>query len=252
MIAAPAGPRVAASGRSRPLSGREIVVAAENIHKAFRRGACPTPVLAGVDLDVQRGECLFLIGPSGSGKSTLLSILGCSLAPDRGRVVLLGRPVAPGERVAVRRRSIGFVFQNFQLIRGLSALDNVCVPLMLQGVEPDAARRRARDMLADVGLEELLQASVDKLSAGQCQRVALARALANDPALILADEPTAALDEETGQHVMQLLRTLIDAHGKTAIIVTHDPRISHFADRILALKGGLVVPGGKETRSPQN
>jgi putative ABC transport system ATP-binding protein len=223
------------------MRGVEIVVSAWNIHKSFRRGSAATAVLAGVDLDVCRGECLFLVGPSGSGKTTLLSILGCTLTPDRGEVLLLGNSVTEASRLAVRRRSIGFVFQNFQLIRGLSALDNACVPLMLAGRPPAAARRRAEDLLVEVGLGNFLHASVDALSAGQCQRVALARALVGDPVLILADEPTAALDEDTGQQVMQLLRRLVTKHGKTAVVVTHDPRIFPFADRILSLAGGRIA-----------
>jgi putative ABC transport system ATP-binding protein len=222
-------------------------VEAVGIDKAYRRGAEVTSVLRGVNLRVASGECVCLVGPSGSGKSTLLSILGCILQPDRGRLVLRGEEVRAGRLVEFRRRRIGFVFQAFRLVRGLTALDNVCVPSMLSGTPLAEARERAAALLADVGLPGLAHAVVDQLSAGQCQRVALARALANDPELILADEPTAALDAHTGRQVMELLRALLAAHGKTAIIVTHDPRVVQATDRVYSLTDGQLVASRQES-----
>ena len=190
------------------------------------------------------GECVFLAGPSGSGKTTLLSIVGCILTPDRGRVRILDQDVlaldGPG-RVTMRRDRIGFVFQRFHLIRGLTALDNVSVPLVLRGTPRRAAHRRAADLLDSVGLADKAAAQPQNLSAGQCQRVALARALAGDPQLILADEPTASLDAANGPEMMKLLRRLTTDEGKTAIVVTHDQRIFPFADRVLWLENGRVV-----------
>ena len=214
------------------------------VSKAYCRGAAATTVLDEVDLTVRRGECAFLAGPSGSGKTTLLSILGCILAADRGRVELFGQDLAslgPHERTLLRRDRIGFVFQRFHLIRGLTALENVCVPMTLRGVAERAAHARARDLLQAVGLGQRLDADPRNLSAGQCQRVAVARALANDPALVLADEPTASLDAKNGQEVMRLLRRLVAQEGRTAVVVTHDSRIFSFADQIHWLENGRIV-----------
>ena len=219
-------------------------VRVEGVHKAYRRGATTTPVLNGVDLAVAAGECVFLAGPSGSGKTTLLSILGCILTPDRGRVQILDRDVLaldPPGRVCLRRDQIGFVFQRFNLIRGLTALENVCVPLVLRSVSARAAHRRGRALLEAVGLADKAGSQPQNLSAGECQRVALARALANNPQLILADEPTASLDAANGPEVMKLLRRLTTEEGKTAIVVTHDARIFPFADRVLWLENGRVA-----------
>jgi putative ABC transport system ATP-binding protein len=221
-----------------------FAVRVAGVEKAYRRGTTASPVLEGVDLDVSRGECVFLAGPSGSGKTTLLSIIGCILSPDRGRVEVLGQDLQGLDAVArsaLRRDRIGFVFQRFHLIHGLSALDNVCVPLTLQGARPRAAQQRGLALLEAVGLADQAHAQPRNLSAGQCQRVAVARALANDPDLILADEPTAALDAANGHEMMQLLRRLINEHRKTAVVVTHDPRIFSFADRVCYLENGCIA-----------
>jgi putative ABC transport system ATP-binding protein len=232
------------------------VVSLEDVHKSYRRGSVDSPVLRGVNLRVGAGRCVFLAGPSGSGKTTLLSILGGILRPDRGHVWLMGEDITTlteQERIVMRRHRIGFVFQRFHLIRGLSALENVAVPLTLQHVPLRDANRRARELLGEVGLGDHLHAPPGKLSTGQCQRVALARALVADPDLILADEPTAALDETNGQTVMQLLRHLTSDQGKTAIVVTHDARIFRFADQVCRMESGHVVEEihgpGESTRS---
>ncbi len=214
------------------------------MRKSYRRGSTTTEVLGGIDLTVGRGECVFLVGPSGSGKSTLLSILGCILTPDDGQLRVLGREIGQLNdrlRIQIRRDVIGFVFQRFQLIRGLTVLDNVLVPLQLQGKPLHVARPRVLELLQAVGLADLAGAKPNRLSAGQCQRVALARALANDPLIILADEPTASLDAATGDEIMQLLRRLITQYKKTAIVVTHDQRIFKYADRIYHLEDGLLT-----------
>ncbi|RMF97961.1 MAG: ABC transporter ATP-binding protein [Planctomycetota bacterium] len=228
-----------------------MIVSVRGIEKSFIRGTNRMQVLRGIDLDACPGECVFLAGPSGSGKSTLLSILGCILTPDSGTVRLFGTPVEQLDETAraeLRRKRIGFVFQRFHLIRGLNALDNVCVPMVLRGVDWHAARRRASELLDRVGLGEHLHADPRRMSAGQCQRIAFARALANDPQLILADEPTASLDGEHGTEAMRLLRALTAEEGKTAIVVTHDARIFGFADRVLWLEDGRIV----ENREPQS
>jgi putative ABC transport system ATP-binding protein len=223
------------------------------VTKSYRRGAAVTTVLDEVDLTVRKGECAFLAGPSGSGKTTLLSILGCILAADHGRIELFGKNVAslgPHERTLLRRDRIGFVFQRFHLIRGLTALENVCVPMTLRGDAPRAAHARARELLESVGLGDLMDAHPKNLSAGQCQRIAIARALANEPDIVLADEPTASLDAKNGQEAMRLLRKLVTEEGKTAVVVTHDSRIFSFADHIHWLENGRIVKQHSEQHSP--
>jgi putative ABC transport system ATP-binding protein len=220
------------------------VIQITDLAKSYRRGGQVMPVLVDIDLEVAQGECVFLAGPSGSGKTTLLSIIGCILSQDAGQISLLGRDVAAMtnlERTLLRRDNIGFVFQKFHLVRGLNALDNVCVPLQLRGEWARTARQRAMELLAAVGLADKARSLPKNLSTGQCQRVALARALAADPDIILADEPTASLDAASGQEAMSLLRRLTTEHGKTAIVVTHDPRIFSFADRICHMENGRLV-----------
>jgi len=221
-----------------------MVLRSREIWKSFLRGKQCSEVLRGVNMEVYQGECVFLVGPSGSGKSTLLAILGCILSPDSGEVELLGQDIAhlsPEERTLLRREKIGFVFQKFHLIRGLSALENVCVPMLLNGVPESSSITRAKSLLTEVGLDEHFHADPRRMSSGQCQRVAIARALATDAELIFADEPTASLDESSGQQAMQLLSKLAREHHKTVIVVTHDNRIFRFADRILEMKEGKLV-----------
>ncbi len=225
-------------------AGPQPAVRVQGLHKAYRRGSVVAPVLNGVELTVQRGQCVYLAGPSGSGKTTLLSVLGCILSADQGEVEIYGRDVVAlddAQRIEFRRRLIGFVFQRFHLIRGLTAIQNVCVPLTLRGISRRPAESRARELLAAVGLAEKVHAHPANLSAGQCQRVAMARALVGDPDLILADEPTASLDAANGQEVVQLLRRLTTQEGKTAVVVTHDQRIFRFADRVYWLENGRVA-----------
>lgn len=189
-------------------------------------------------MSVDRGECLFLVGPSGCGKSTLLSLIGCLLDPDDGQVFIDGIDIASytsDERARFRSEKIGFVFQQHHLIRSLSALDNVCLPLVLSGKLSAGSTRRASELLMAVGLQDKIDARPHELSMGQCQRVALARALVANPPLILADEPTASLDAHSGRAAIELIVRLVKEFGKTAIVVTHDQRILQFADRILEL-----------------
>ncbi len=219
------------------------VVALRDVTKSYTRGNSTTCVVNQVNLCVEQGECVFLIGPSGSGKSTLLSMIGCVLTPDDGEVRILGQDVRGLSRTAaagLRLGHIGFVFQRFHLIRGLSVVENVAVPLTLAGWEKSAAQARASELLADVGLSALLNSQINQLSVGQCQRVAFARALSADPELILADEPTASLDAESGQRALELLRRITTLAGKTVIVVTHDPRILCFADRVLLMENGRL------------
>jgi putative ABC transport system ATP-binding protein len=214
--------------------------------KSFGSGERRTPILRGAGMGAASGEAVFLVGPSGSGKTTLLSVLGCILSPDEGSVQVLGQEVATLSRrdlTAFRRQHLGFIFQSFNLFPTLSALDNIALVLTMRGERLTAARKRAADLLDQVGLSERLSLKPAQLSGGECQRVAIARALANDPAVILADEPTAALDAENGQSVLRLLTGLVRERGATLVVVTHDNRIFRFADRILHLENGRLTHG---------
>jgi putative ABC transport system ATP-binding protein len=199
--------------------------------------------LAGVDLEVRAGEFSLLMGPSGSGKTTLISILGCLIRPTAGSVEVGGRRVdalGEGALPAVRRRSIGFVFQSFNLLGSLTALENVEIPLVLDGVPRREARTKARSLLECLrlgGKERRLPAD---LSGGEKQRVAIARALALDPGLILADEPTAALDTTTGREVMEILSAFARG-GRAVVVVTHDVRLEALADRVVKIQDGRLV-----------
>ncbi|MCC6493255.1 MAG: ABC transporter ATP-binding protein [Pirellulales bacterium] len=218
-------------------------VVLRSVGKSFGRGATRSVVLQDVDLELRAGQATFLVGPSGSGKTTLLSIIGCVLTADCGQVELFGRDVsklAPESQADLRRNSIGFVFQRMHLIRGLSAVENVSIPLMLAGWRTAAARPRSVDLLSSVGLADRADDSPATMSVGQCQRIALARALATDPSLVLADEPTASLDAEAGRAAMELLMRMTVAAGKTLVVVTHDHRILHYADRVLAVDHGRL------------
>jgi len=221
----------------------ELAIEATGICKSYKIGGETRRVLDHVDFAAAMGECVFLSGPSGSGKSTLLSILGCLLEADEGRLLIGGRRVdrlGVAERTLVRRSRIGFVFQRFQLIKGLSAEDNVAVPLSLQGVSLRDAREQAGNLLEVVGLGLHRRALPSRMSPGQCQRVALARAVIARPKIVLADEPTAALDGKSGGEVMELLKHLVTSAGASAVVVTHDPRIHQYADRICEIENGVL------------
>ena len=223
------------------LTAKPSILEARGIRKSYTIGGEQRWVLDDVDFQAAPGECVFLSGPSGSGKSTLLSILGCLLECDAGEVVIADRRVdnlSVKARTHVRRTSIGFVFQRFQLIRGLPAEDNVAVPLTLQGMPLSEARDRAGELLGRVGLDLHRRQLPTEMSPGQCQRVALARAVITSPKLLLADEPTAALDGKSGQEVMELLKELVANTDSATVVVTHDPRIHKYADRICEIENG--------------
>ena len=222
----------------------DAAVRLTGITKTFGEGPLAFRALKGIDLTVPRGEFMMLVGPSGSGKTTLLSILGCVLTPTAGELYLFGEAVH-GRREAelpdLRLSYIGFIFQGHNLLPALSVEDNVAFPLELRGYTRKAALAEAREVLTEVGLGPKLKRFPDELSGGQRQRVAVARAVAGRPPLILADEPTAALDAETGQQVTQLLKQLSAERGHTVVVVTHDNRIFHYADRTVHIEDGLLT-----------
>ena len=189
-----------------------MTLVAKEVHKSFGSGSQIVPVLRGISMAAASGETIFLVGPSGSGKTTLLSILGCILTPDRGSLQVLGQEIGrmtPPQLTAFRRDNLGFIFQSFNLFPTLSALDNVCLPLTMRRVPLRTAIERADHLLNQVGLWHRRKARPAQLSGGECQRVAVARALADDPVVVFADEPTAALDAENGQAILQLLTRLV-------------------------------------------
>lgn len=232
-------------------SNREVI-RAKGLTKIYREGATEMRALHGVDLEVRAGELTLLMGPSGSGKTTLLSILGCILRASDGKLEVLGEDVgslAESELPRIRREAIGFVFQGFNLFPTLTAAENVALALDLRGIRGAATQKRAEDLLAEVGLSQKARSFPAELSGGQKQRVAIARALAGDPPILLADEPTAALDSTSGRTVIELLQRLAREHGRAVVMVTHDPRVLSFGDRIIHLEDGRIV---KEERNPSN
>ncbi len=220
----------------------------ENVSKSYRHRGGLVTALDQAQVHIPRGDFVALVGPSGSGKSTLLLMLGGMLSPSSGRVLLEDQSIydlnANG-RAALRRQKIGFVFQTFNLVTYLSALENVQIPLYLAGVDKAAQEAKAQQLLERVGLGDRLHHKPCELSVGQQQRVALARMLANDPAVILADEPTGNLDPETSDHVISFFED-VNREGRTIVMVTHDPRAAQRAKRILRLANGAILSGKQD------
>jgi putative ABC transport system ATP-binding protein len=220
------------------------VLEANDVSMTFEHARAPVPVLRGVSLALEPGEVVVLEGPSGSGKTTLLSILGCMLTPSGGRVAIAGDPVDwddPGRLPRLRRTRIGFVFQQFNLFPALTAFENVLFVLELKGARGAPARVEARALLDAVGLGGRAGFLPRDLSGGQKQRVAIARALAGAPSVVLADEPTASLDGESGAQVLDLLRAAADQGSRAVLVVTHDVRVRRIADRVLELRDGRLA-----------
>jgi putative ABC transport system ATP-binding protein len=231
------------------------VLAANDIIKDLGAGAGMVRALKGVSLALYPGELTLLMGPSGSGKTTLLSILGCILTPTSGEVVLAGeslKGLGPEGLANLRRRHIGFIFQSYNLFPTLNAMENVRLALDVRGMSHQEAQVRAETALRDVGLGHRLRNYPRNLSGGEQQRVAVARALAGTPSVILADEPTAALDSENGQSVMQLLSDIAKDNSRAVLAVTHDSRTIPFADRIIRIEDGLIVGEERRTETRQN
>jgi putative ABC transport system ATP-binding protein len=228
------------------------MIEVQKLRKVYGSGAVAYTALHDVDFTVQPGEVVMLVGPSGSGKTTLLSILGCVLSPTAGSVKLAGQEMAglaQSQLPEMRLRYIGFVFQAHNLVPALSALDNVALPLQLRGFARSDARREGVSLLEHVGLGKKVNALPRDLSGGQKQRVAIARALAGRPPIILADEPTAALDAETGRGVMETFTALAHDGGHTVVVVTHDNRIFNYADRIVRIEDGRVFEDPNHRRN---
>jgi len=215
----------------------------KNVHKVYPMGEVSVPALRGINLTIHPGEFVAIMGPSGSGKSTLMHLLGCLDLPSDGVVQLDGKDITKLDEdtlAQIRGKKVGFVFQTFNLIPTLTAQENVELPLFFQGVPREKRRARAAELLRKVGLDGRLHHRPAQLSGGERQRVAIARALANDPEVILADEPTGNLDSESGKAILELLAQL-HREGKTIILVTHNPEAAAYAQRIVRIRDGRLV-----------
>jgi putative ABC transport system ATP-binding protein len=218
------------------------VVELANVRREYQTGEVATVALAGVSLTVNRGEFVAIVGPSGSGKSTLMNLIGCLDRPSAGTVRIAGKDISTlddNELTALRSKAIGFVFQQFQLLPLTSAVDNVATPLLYQGLKPREAHRRAAAMLTRLGLGERLNFDRGRLSGGQQQRVAISRALVTNPDLVLADEPTGALDTSSGKQVMDVFKEM-NAEGRTIVLITHDLDVAAAANRRIYIRDGLI------------
>ena len=220
------------------------LIIGRDVQKTFHLGEEWVQALDHVTLEVPQGQFIVIMGPSGSGKSTLLYVLGGLDRPTAGEVIVAGQRLdrmSSEELARFRRETVGFVFQAFHLVPTMTALENVALPGVFAGVARDVREKRATRLLAALGMGDRLNHRPSQLSGGQQQRVAIARALFNDPPIIMCDEPTGALDSKTGQAVMRLLRHLCTKQGKTIMVVTHDPGVAAFADRIVNLRDGQIV-----------
>jgi putative ABC transport system ATP-binding protein len=222
----------------------DIIVEAKNLKKIYLQGSIEVPALRGLDLQLERGAFAAIAGSSGSGKTTLLNLVGGLDRPTAGEITIDGQGLSSlsGKKLAdLRLRRIGFVFQAYNLLPILSAYENAEYVLLLQGVDPAERRKRVMDLLAAVGLEGLENRRPSELSGGQQQRVAVARAIAAEPALVLADEPTANLDSKTGTELIELMRNLNRDRGVTFLISSHDPKVIDRVDRVIRLEDGQIV-----------
>ena len=222
-----------------------MILEMRNINKDYPMGKSTLHVLKNVNLDVREGDYVAIMGPSGSGKTTLMNLIGCLDVPTSGSYLLSGKEIAScndNQLAEIRNKQIGFVFQSFHLLPKMNALDNVALPLLFGNVKKEERRRRAAEALKTVGLEDRMTVFPDQLSGGQCQRVAIARAIVGKPTLLLADEPTGALDSTSGKQVMELFRQLHES-GSTILMITHDANIAGYADTVYHIFDGVLSGG---------
>ena len=220
-----------------------MILELEHVYKDYTQGKQSVSVLRDISMQVKQGEYVAIMGPSGSGKTTLMNLLGCLDVPTSGRYILDGQDVtelSDDALAQIRNKTIGFVFQNFHLLPTMTAMDNVMLPLLYRGTPAKERKVRAKAALKLMGLEDRMDFYPNQLSGGQCQRVAIARAIAGNPRLILADEPTGALDTAAGEQIMSIFRRL-SQRGITIIMITHEPHIARCADRILHIRDGRLI-----------
>lgn len=220
------------------------IIKLKDIHKTYFLGEIELNVLKGIDLSIEREDFIAIMGPSGSGKSTLMHIIGALDVPTKGSVYIEGEDISTfseDELSLVRGKKIGFVFQQFNLLHNLTALENVVLPMIFQKVPEKTRIKRAKEMIASLGLEKRMNHRPAELSGGEKQRIAIARALANDPDIIIADEPTGNLDSVTGKKIMEILINLYKKEKKTIIIVTHDAVVGNYAEKLIKIKDGEII-----------
>lgn len=223
------------------------LIRTENLIKNFRNGEVEIQVLKGIDIEIDEGEFVAIMGPSGSGKSTLLYLLGGLDQPTEGKVLLDGKDIGcldDMEISKVRRREMGFIFQFYNLVPVLTVRENILMPIMLDGKKPADYFEKTEELVKMIGLDDRQDHRPSQLSGGQQQRVAIARALVNDPKVILADEPTGNLDSHTSEEILRLMRKLCSEKNKTIIMVTHDPKAAGYADRVIMIRDGLIEEKG--------
>lgn len=228
---------------------RKSVIKLENVWKIYKMGNVEVNALQGLNLDIKEGEFVAIMGPSGSGKSTTVNMIGCLDVPTKGKIVLDTHDISKlseSELAQIRGRKIGFIFQQFNLVPTLTAIENVMLPMIFQGIPESARMKKAGELLELVELGDRMEHKPSELSGGQQQRVAIARSLANNPEVVLADEPTGNLDSKTGANVLDFLERLHKNEKKTIVLVTHDQNLAKIAERIEFLKDGKIV---KSTRS---
>lgn len=228
------------------------VIKLENVWKIYQLGKIELPILKGISLEIPKNGFVTIMGPSGSGKSTLLNIVGCLDTPTKGRVFLDGKDISKfsqDELAEIRSQKIGFIFQQFNLFQNLSAVENVMIPMIFRGIPESERIKRAKKLLTSLNMGERINHKPSELSGGEQQRIAIARALANDPEVILADEPTGNLDSSTGKKIMESLIKLHTEEKKTIIVITHDPTIAGYSHELVNIKDGQIVKNHQHVES---
>ena len=222
----------------------EPIIKLDNVWKVYKLGKIELPVLKGISLEISPGSFVVILGPSGSGKSTILNMVGCLDLPTEGRIFLDGKDISKmseDQLAQVRGKKIGFIFQQFNLLQNLNALENVMIPMIFQGEQEKERVERAKSLLSDLGLGERIGHRPMELSGGEQQRIAIARALSNNPEIIVADEPTGNLDSSTGKKIMEILINLHKNEKKTIIVVTHDPTIANYSGQVVNMRDGQLI-----------
>jgi putative ABC transport system ATP-binding protein len=222
----------------------EPIIKLENVWKVYQLGKVELNALRGISLDINRGDFVTIMGPSGSGKSTLLNMIGSLDFPTKGKVFLKGKDISSmseNQLSQLRGRTIGFVFQEFNLLPNLDVLENITLPMVFQGISLEQRKDRAEELASSLGLKERILHQPAELSGGERQRVAIARAFANNPEVVIADEPTGNLDSITGKKVMEILADFHNKEGKTVVVVTHDPNIAGYSEKIVNIKDGQIT-----------
>lgn len=228
----------------------EPIIKLEDVWKVYQMDKVKLEALRGVSLEINPGAFVSIMGPSGSGKSTLLNMVGCLDVPTEGKVILRGQDIATlseNELAQLRGKTIGFIFQEFNILSNLSALENVMLPMIFQRIPFEERRKKAIELLTSLGLGERIMHQPTELSGGERQRVAMARAFANDPEMVIADEPTGNLDSVTSRKIMEVLKDFHEKKGKTIIVVTHDPNIASYSRQMINIKDGQIVQNHNQT-----